>query len=223
MQIPAVVLTTLSSIPAATPEGLPTANKWPLLQTIGVFVGIPLAAGLLITALVVLQAAAKRPGHPGGVTAVFTGPHAGEVDARGGDGRLSRGTGPRTESGEHSGQHREIAQPGGGGGGEQGGMFSDLLGAAGEDPDLVSPGHPGGDDADENLRADENVRADEDVRAGQDVRTAQPGAHAVGGDTDAGVHAGVPAADADADTGVGAHAIGSESRGGRTGGSGARW
>lgn len=196
VQIPAVVLTTLSSIPAATPEGLPTASKWPLLQTLGVFVGIPLAAGLVITALVVLQGAAKRPGRPGGgVAAVFTGPHAGEVDARGGDGRLSRGTGPRTETGEHSGQHREIAQPGGGGG-EQGGMFSDLLSAAGEDPDLVS--RAGADDG-----ADDGAAA-----SGQEAGGARTGAHAVGDD---------------AGTRVGAHAVGAEGRGGETGGSGARW
>lgn len=103
--MPAAALAFLSGIPADNPQGLPTADTWPLLQTIGVFVGLPVAAMAVIVALVMLQSGTRRA-RGTSATAVFTGPQAGAVDAA-----ARSGSGPRTETGEASGMHREVAQP----------------------------------------------------------------------------------------------------------------
>lgn len=103
--MPAAALALLSGIPADNPQGLPTSDTWPLLQTIGVFVGLPVAAMAVIVALVMLQSGTRRA-RGTSATAVFTGPHAGSVDAA-----ARSGSGPRTETGEASGMHREVAQP----------------------------------------------------------------------------------------------------------------
>ena len=108
MQIPAAALTLLSGFPADNPQGLPTGGKWPLLQTIGVFAGLPVAGMAVIVALVMLQSGTRRA-RGTSATAVFTGPQAGSVDAA-----ARTGTGPLTEKGEASGMHREVAQPDGG-------------------------------------------------------------------------------------------------------------
>lgn len=129
MQIPAAALSLLSGIPADNPQGLPTGGKWPLLQTIGVFVGLPVGAMAVIVALVMLQSGTRRA-RGTSATAVFTGPQAGSVDAA-----ARSGTGPLTESGEPSGMHREVAQPGSGGsapsgqGEQDGGTGSDTAGS----------------------------------------------------------------------------------------------
>ncbi len=57
-----------------------TANKWPLIQTLGVFAGLPLLATVVIVALV-LGGPIIRSGRAGGGVAAFSGPHAGPVDA----------------------------------------------------------------------------------------------------------------------------------------------
>lgn len=114
--IPAAAVSTLSVLPAAVPQGLPLSDKWPLLQTLGVFVGIPVAAMAVICALVMLRSGARGPSGSGdAVTAVFSGPYAGQVDA--GPSGGGTGTGPVTETGEDSGMHRQVAQPAGPDGG----------------------------------------------------------------------------------------------------------
>jgi len=105
--IPASALSVLSMLPVDTPQGLPTGNSWPLLQTLGVFVGIPVAAMALIWGLVLLRSGGRRVGgSTDSLTAVFSGPYAGEVDAA----QRSGGAGPITETGEDSGMHREVAR-----------------------------------------------------------------------------------------------------------------
>lgn len=59
--------------------GSQRAPKWPVIQTIGIFAGIPLAVAVIIVALV-MAGPIRRSGGSGG-TAVFSGPHAGPVDA----------------------------------------------------------------------------------------------------------------------------------------------
>ena len=107
MPIPASALSVLSMLPVDTPQGLPTGNSWPLLQTLGVFVGIPVAAMALIWGLVLLRSGGRRVGgSTDSLTAVFSGPYAGEVDAA----QRSGGAGPVTETGEDGGMHREVAR-----------------------------------------------------------------------------------------------------------------
>ncbi len=107
MPIPASALSVLSMLPVDTPQGLPTGNSWPLLQTLGVFVGIPVAALALIWGLVLLRSGGRRVGgSTDALTAVFSGPYAGEVDAA----QRSGGAGPVTETGEDGGMHREVAR-----------------------------------------------------------------------------------------------------------------
>jgi len=142
VQIPVAALSLLSGIPADNPQGLPTGGKWPLLQTIGVFVGLPVGAMAVIVALVMLQSGTRRA-RGTSATAVFTGPQAGSVDAA-----ARSGTGPLTESGGASGMHREIAQPDGGetapsGQGLQDGGAGPGLQDGGAGPDPARPGTPG--------------------------------------------------------------------------------
>lgn len=59
--------------------GSQRAPTWPVIQTIGIFAGIPLAAALIIVGLV-MAGPILRSGRSGD-TAVFSGPHAGPVDA----------------------------------------------------------------------------------------------------------------------------------------------
>ena len=111
MQIPGAALSMLSALPADIPEGLAGGDKWPVLQTIGVFVGIPVGALALIWALVLLKSGASRPTGSGDApTAVFSGPYAGSLDPQQ-SGGTSGNTGPVTETGEDSGMHREVTQP----------------------------------------------------------------------------------------------------------------
>lgn len=135
VHIPAAALSLLSGIPADNPQGLPTGGKWPLLQTLGVFVGLPVGAMAAIVALVLLQSGTRRA-RGTSATAVFTGPQAGSVDAA-----ARSGTGPLTESGEASGMHREVAQPAGGGTAPSGEGVQD----DGAGPDPARPGTPGAD------------------------------------------------------------------------------
>ena len=104
------VLARIATVPAViradVPDGLPTADPWSFLHTVGIFVGLPALAGAVITGLVLLQSAIKKNAAAGG-SAVFAGPHAGDVAA----GAYAGGTGPVTETGEDSGMHREVAQP----------------------------------------------------------------------------------------------------------------
>lgn len=95
-----------TGVRADIPQGLPTAPHWSFLHTAGIFAGIPLAASIVIIALVMLQSQLKGARATGG-TVVFSGPHAGDVDA----GAVAGGSGPVTETGEDSGMHREVAQP----------------------------------------------------------------------------------------------------------------
>lgn len=57
------------------------ADKWPLIKTLGIFAGIPLASAVLIVFLVLLGPI-LRSGRAGSTEdAVFAGPHAGPVEA----------------------------------------------------------------------------------------------------------------------------------------------
>lgn len=74
--------------------GSQQADKWPLIKTLGIFAGIPLASAVLIVFLVLLGPI-LRSGRAGGTEdAVFAGPHAGPVES---------GPEPRTHTGEPDG------------------------------------------------------------------------------------------------------------------------
>lgn len=70
------------------------ADKWPVLKTLGIFAGIPLAAAVLIVFFVLLGPI-LRSGRAGSTEdAVFAGPHAGPVET---------GREPRTHTSEPDG------------------------------------------------------------------------------------------------------------------------
>lgn len=109
------------TLPAGTPEGLPTGSDWSTIKIIGVFAGIPLAAMVLITALVMLQSRGRSQRSGTGAAAVFSGPYAGGLEvADSSPSSESSGaateTGKDRETGQDSGMHREVTRPAGGSG-----------------------------------------------------------------------------------------------------------
>lgn len=85
-------------------DGSQHANKWPLVQTVGIFVGIPLAASIIIVVLVMLGPIIRSGRTGADSDAVFAGPHAGPVDS---------GPAPRTHTGEPDGPaERPLEVPG---------------------------------------------------------------------------------------------------------------
>lgn len=60
-------------------QGSESAGKWPLIQTLGIFAGIPVAAAVVIV-LLVFARPAIRAGRESIGTEAFSGPHAGVVD-----------------------------------------------------------------------------------------------------------------------------------------------
>ena len=61
-------------------QGSQSAGHWPLIQTLGIFAGIPLALAVLIVILV-MAGPTMRAGRDSIGTEAFSGPHAGPVDA----------------------------------------------------------------------------------------------------------------------------------------------
>jgi hypothetical protein len=98
-----------ASIDSTNVDGSQHANKWPLIQTLGVFVGIPLGSAILIVVLVMLGPIIRSGRAGADEDAVFAGPHAGSVDAR-----VDPGTvGPSTHTGEPDGPAAgSLDQPG---------------------------------------------------------------------------------------------------------------